>query len=215
MKFILQVYLALSILLPFSFSLQAQSGCTDIHAINYDSTAVENDGSCEYEFTHFDAPVSTLLEDYRYSGMEWIGGNLWMLVESQDNLLHRINPEDGRVVQVAKLMGFSSRSLQAITSDSSHVYIGDFGNSSDTRQDLAIYKFPKGMLELATGNDTLEIELDSRIDYKYADQTHFEVEWPGHAYRYDCEAFFHFNDSLSSVHPVECIDYALPICRSR
>lgn len=59
------------------------------------------------------------------------------------------------------------------------IFIGDFGNNSQSRTDLVIYKF--------VPNHPTET-----IRFSYADQTDF----PATSLQFDCEAFFWHNDSL-------------------
>lgn len=58
------------------------------------------------------------------------------------------------------------------------LYIGDFGNNSNKRENLSIYKRSSSTVE--------------KINFKYLDQT-FEKD---EARVFDCEAFFWFNNSL-------------------
>lgn len=62
--------------------------------------------------------------------------------------------------------------------DQGHIYIGDFGNNSQARKDLTIYKHK---------NNTTE-----KITFRYADQTDF----PAKQRIFDCEAFFWFQGNL-------------------
>jgi len=62
--------------------------------------------------------------------------------------------------------------------DQGHIYIGDFGNNSQARKDLTIYKYK---------NNTTE-----KITFRYADQTDF----PAKQRVFDCEAFFWFKGNL-------------------
>src|SRR6185369_7346776 len=61
-------------------NLQAQPGCTDPYAANYNPNATTNDGSCTYPVTHDTLtlrtilPVTTLNES---SGLAWSDGKLW------------------------------------------------------------------------------------------------------------------------------------------
>jgi len=67
--------------------------------------------------------------------------------------------------------------------DEGNIYVGDFGNNRNKRQDLAIYKYsPKdGSV--------------SKIAFSYADQTAFAPEEKS-AWNFDCEGFAWHNDSL-------------------
>lgn len=59
-----------------------------------------------------------------------------------------------------------------------NIYIGDFGNNSQSRKDLVIYKYYNRKTE--------------KITFHYADQERF----PSTDKNFDCEAFFWFNNKL-------------------
>ena len=62
--------------------------------------------------------------------------------------------------------------------DQGNIYIGDFGNNSQARQDLSIYKHKNSKTE--------------KITFRYADQTDF----PAQKRIFDCEAFFWYKGNL-------------------
>ncbi len=74
-----------------------------------------------------------------------------------------------------------------LAQDSTHIYIGDFGNNLGTRSNLAIYRLSKQDYDSA---DTVQAE---RLDFSYEDQIDFtsngNSDW-------DAEAFFVLNDEL-------------------
>jgi hypothetical protein len=76
---------------------------------------------------------------------------------------------------------------EEIAADSTHIYIGDFGNNSGTRQNLMIYKIRKSAL-MAETNVTPEI-----IKFRYANQTKFNHS---NRHNFDCEAMICKGDSL-------------------
>jgi hypothetical protein len=75
-----------------------------------------------------------------------------------------------------------------LTSDSANLYIGDFGNNNNLRQQLLVYKIRK--VE-ARDSDHL---IGQTIAFKYSDQKQFPP--PPSNWNFDCEAFFQHNDSL-------------------
>ena len=76
-----------------------------------------------------------------------------------------------------------------LTSDQEgNIYIGDFGNNANKRKNLAILKVSKDSLE-----NKGEVNIE-RISFKYENQTKFPPKKKN--LYFDCEAFFHFNDSL-------------------
>lgn len=72
--------------------------------------------------------------------------------------------------------------------DQGRIYIGDFGNNSNNRQDLAIYRINN------PDQLTADTTLADTISFSYANQRTF----PPHTseWNFDCEAFFWFQDSL-------------------
>lgn len=69
-----------------------------------------------------------------------------------------------------------------------NVYIGDFGNNANKRKNLAILKVNANSL-----NEKDEIKVE-RISFTYPNQNKFPPKKKN--MHFDCEAFFHFNDSL-------------------
>jgi len=67
-------------------------------------------------------------------------------------------------------------------------YLGDFGNNLNTRTNLRIYKIPDPDTTTA---DTVVPQL---ITFRYPDQTAFPPD--STMLNFDCEAMFHFHDSL-------------------
>lgn len=78
---------------------------------------------------------------------------------------------------------------EGITSDPlGNLYIGDFGNNSNSRTDLAIYIIEN------ISTHTLDTITAKKIQFNYANQRQFP---PSDALRnFDAEAFFWYNDSL-------------------
>lgn len=64
-----------------------------------------------------------------------------------------------------------------------NIYIGDFGNNTNQRKDLTIYKFQP--------NNSEKIE---KITFRFSDQKEFPPQKKD--MNFDCEAFFWANDSL-------------------
>ncbi len=83
----------------------------------------------------------------------------------------------GKLLQTIPVPGTKNVDWEEITTDNKgNVFIGDFGNNSNRRKDLTIYRF--------NGQNT------QKITFSYMDQV-------GNAkLEYDCEAFFWHNDSL-------------------
>ncbi len=69
-----------------------------------------------------------------------------------------------------------------------NLYIGDFGNNANKRKNLTILKVHANTLK---SSDKIKIE---RISFKYSNQKKFPPKKK--KLYFDCEAFFHYNDSL-------------------
>jgi hypothetical protein len=95
----------------------------------------------------------------------------------------------GNVVRSINITSATNIDWEDITRDKAgNIYIGDFGNNSNDRQNLRIYKIPDPLT--FTGNSiTAQV-----INFTYADQAGFP---PADAQKnYDMEAMVFFNDSL-------------------
>lgn len=111
-------------------------------------------------------------------------GSLWMLNDSRNPPeLFRVDPFSGGLLETRKLP-VPNRDWEDLTSDSSgYLYIGDFGNNKNARQNLCVFRYHP-----ASG------ALDS-IRFDYPDQQAFP---PGdeRAWNFNCEAMVFFRDSL-------------------
>jgi hypothetical protein len=92
--------------------------------------------------------------------------------------LYMIN-EKGRVFDTLQVNNAKNIDWEDITKDKAgNLYIGDFGNNTQARKDLTIYKYRNQKTE--------------KITFHYADQDRF----PAQKRIFDCEAFFWANDKL-------------------
>ena len=170
----------------------AQSGCPDPQASNYNPAATTNDGSCQYATTTSALPLKTKLADAvaESSGLLYLGGKLWTLNDSGNApVLFRVDSTDGHVVQQVRLTNFDNVDWEDLTADAQYVYVGDFGNNNGDRRDLRILRVTQADLGPAATTATAEA-----IAFSYPDQSDFTPRTNQH--NYDCEAFFFANDSL-------------------
>ncbi|MEO1413447.1 MAG: T9SS type A sorting domain-containing protein [Bacteroidota bacterium] len=169
----------------------AQAGCTDPLAENYEPTATQNDGSCTYPLTNYQAARRANLpaDLEECSGLLWLDGQLWGHNDSGNPaILYQLDTLDASIRRRVVLANANNVDWEDLSANQDFVFIGDFGNNDGSRRDLRIYRFPRTDLAL----DTIR-ELDT-IAFSYGDQSDFEpanLNTP-----YDCEAFFATADSL-------------------
>lgn len=113
---------------------------------------------------------------------------IWIINDSGNKpILYAVN-ETGKILKELKIDA-KNNDWEDITSDSNgNLYIGDFGNNDNKRKNLAVLKVSKDSL-----NNSGKINVD-RISFTYENQEKFPPK-KEHMY-FDCEAFFHYNDSL-------------------
>lgn len=117
----------------------------------------------------------------------------------------------GKIQHKINLLNTSNVDYEDIAYDGKkYVYLGDFGNNSNTRKDLVIYKIP--VYDILHNEDT-EVE---KIHFSYPEQKSFPPA-KNEKY-YDCEAMSFYNDSLylftkCRTEPFDgkCMVYKLPI----
>lgn len=96
---------------------------------------------------------------------------------------------DGKLRKKHILPGIDQVDFEDIATDGqSYVYVGDFGNNSNNRKDLVIYKIR--IAELISG----QLSTPEAIHFSYAEQTAFPPE--KHQLHYDAEAMVYDRDSL-------------------
>ncbi len=185
-------YFILPILLVITHFCNAQSGCTDPAATNYNSSATTNDGSCVYPVTH-NAPLlkGALASDIsESSGLVWTDGKLWTHNDSGNpSEIYSIDTSDGHTLQTVVIDNFPNTDWEDITADANYIYIGNFGNNSGDRRDLSILKVKKSDI---TAGTTVHVNAEA-IAFSYTDQTSFV---PSSTHNFDCESVFALGDSL-------------------
>ena len=109
----------------------------------------------------------------------WQDGFYWTHNDSGGNAeLYMIN-DKGRVFDTLFVNDSKNIDWEDITKDDKgNIYVGDFGNNSQARKDLCIYKYRNGKTE--------------KINFHYADQGYF----PAKQKVFDCEAFFWYAGKL-------------------
>tara|TARA_B100000767_G_scaffold275162_1_gene310765 strand:- start:252 stop:1475 length:1224 start_codon:yes stop_codon:yes gene_type:complete len=185
--------ISLGICLFIAKELFSQFGCTDPQALNFNASALENDGSCQYETTSYalipvaDLSTGALAEN---SGLSLMNESIWTINDGGNSTIIYELDTLGSIVREVFVDGVSNVDWEALTSNDSHVFIGDFGNNAGSRQDLSIIKINKAEL-IENSNDTV---FGQTLYFKYNDQIDFSG--PSNGHNYDCEAFVASADSL-------------------
>lgn len=184
----------LILLLTTCFSVacaNAQPGCTDPQALNFQPSATENDGSCIYPpTTYLPEQIAVLPNELsEASGLEFFDHQLWLEEDGGAGpVLFTIDTLNGAVQVPYQLPFLENKDWEDLTEDAEHLYIGDFGNNFGNRNDLRIYKVNKNALQTA-GTVTAEV-----IEFSFSDQTDFTPA--SDATNFDCEAFIVLGDSI-------------------
>jgi hypothetical protein len=121
------------------------------------------------------------------SGIEWVGNALWAIEDSGNaNNLYRLDAQ-GAIAQTITITDATNVDWEDLASDQDgNIYIGDFGNNDNVRQDLCIYKI--GKEALASNSATVA----AKTSFYYPEQTAFP---PISSERfYDVEAFIVFQN---------------------
>lgn len=169
---------------------QAQSGCTDPQASNYNSAAIYNNGTCVYDATSYSLtnpqPLPSQLNEI--SGMVFYNGFLYGHQDSGGAAaLYEIDPSTVSITKTINLLGVTNIDWEDIAQDETHFYLCDTGNNaSGNRTDLKIYKFAKNLI---TAGAIINIPFSAieTIQYNYEDQTDFSAQSPNTT-AFDCEA---------------------------
>lgn len=97
---------------------------------------------------------------------------------------------NGKIFHTVNILGVTNTDWEDITTDhKEYLYIGDIGNNSNARKDLAIYKIKIDSLFLKSSNNIFE-----KIEFYYEDQLSFPPTKKD--LHFDAEALTFYNDSL-------------------
>ena len=165
-------------------------GCTDSFAKNYHPKATENNGSCQYKKTKIKPKTSTKLSDSlaETSGLMAFDQLFWTHNDDHDKTLYGLD-RNGKIQKKITLEKVKNNDWEALSQDSSFIYIGDFGNNyRGNRTDLHILRVDK--------NSFLSNEpVIDTISFSYSNQTNFSNQ-KENTTDFDCEAFIVVNDSI-------------------
>ncbi len=185
MKFLIIVFSFIS-----SFGFAQINGCTDLEAKNYHPNAIINDGSCLYQKLKISPEFSILLNDsiHESSGLISWKKKLWTINDDSDTHIYSFD-FIGTHFKKHQLKNLKNKDWEALTQDSLHIYIGDFGNNvSGNRKDLHILKIEKQSL----------LENNPKIDtiaFSFEDQYNFD-KLKSNKTNFDCETILASKDSL-------------------
>ncbi|MEJ6505983.1 MAG: T9SS type A sorting domain-containing protein [Crocinitomicaceae bacterium] len=170
-----------------------QTGCTDSQALNYNSEALINDGSCIYENTSYDLNLVTNLVSpalNENSGIVYLNESIWVINDGGNSTeLFQLDTL-GNIQRQVFVQNVQNNDWEALTQNETHLFIGDFGNNSGSRLNLNIIRIPKASL-LDPLIDTVSATI---LFFEYGDQDIFSG--PSNGHNFDCEAFLAFQDSL-------------------
>jgi hypothetical protein len=125
------------------------------------------------------------------SGIILYRGYLWTINDSGGKpILYAVHLKTGKIIQSISIANAKNRDWEDIAQDSSHIYIGDFGDNNLKRKKLFIYIINKGDIPLH-GNKILEAET---IIFSYEGMSGSPMVKD--RILTDCEAFFAWNDTL-------------------
>ena len=123
------------------------------------------------------------------SGLQLIQGRLFSINDGGNSAeIQEIDPESGEMIRSIKVSGVSNVDWEDLAANSTHLFIGDFGNNLGIRTDLRILKIPISAL-LTQGEVTVE-----QIRFSYPDQSDFSGANSNH--NFDCEAMVFWENKL-------------------
>lgn len=173
-----------------SFANAQISGCTDPLSKNYNPLATINNGSCQYASFKIKPEYSNKLSDSirETSGLISFNNLLWTHNDDHDKTIYGLDSL-GNIKSKIVLDKAKNNDWEEISQDSTHIYIGDFGNNyTGNRTDLHILKIEKE--SFVQGNPSIET-----ISFQYATQNDFSPK-KQNTTNFDCEAFIVSKDSI-------------------
>jgi len=137
------------------------------------------------------------------SGIESFDGKtLWVIEDGGNNdNIFKVN-FDGKIIKHFDVKNAKNKDWEDLTKDfKNNLYIGDFGNNANKREDLEIYKLTNPELEKG---DKIAVE---KIKFNYPEQKNYPPK-KSQLY-YDTEAFFHWGNSLYLITKNRTSDFKL------
>jgi hypothetical protein len=131
--------------------------------------------------------VDTLSEN---SGLVWVAGKLYTFNDSGSGTKVYEVMANGTIIRSIHIANSTNVDWEAMTSDSTYFYLGDFGNNNGNRTDLCIYR----LLKSEVCNNTIDTVVAEKMNFSWSDQLDFTSAF--NANNFDCEAFYATEDSL-------------------
>ncbi|UZD22991.1 hypothetical protein [Algoriphagus halophytocola] len=123
------------------------------------------------------------------SGLAFIQGRLFTINDSgNSNEILEINPDNGELIRKVKVQNVENVDWEDLAQSPTHLFIGDFGNNSGNRKDLAVHKIAISDLLNA------ETVLAETIPFNFSDQTDF-TSAPNQT-AFDCESMVYRENKL-------------------
>ena len=182
----------LGFILFHTLSSNAQTGCPDPEAANYNSKAKQNDGSCIYPLTHVSPNLKSSFSSgiSESSGIVFTNGKLWTHNDAGNPpIIFSVEPSTGKTIQTVYIDNYPNNDWEDITADSNSIYICDCGNNNGTRTNLKILKITKTDI----GNAAIVHVNAKAISYSYSDQANFTES---KTHNFDCESLITIGNSL-------------------
>lgn len=131
--------------------------------------------------------VATLSDSLKEtSGLTFFRDKLYTINDGGNSSeVFEIDKSSGKILDVIKT-DLKNKDWEAITSDSTNTYIGDFGNNAGTRKDLKIYKIPF--------KDSVKIGSIQEIPFFYPEQKDFQPKNINNDF--DAEAMIFLNGKI-------------------
>lgn len=147
----------------------------------------ENSTSIELNPQLFIPELSRKLNET--SGLILFDDLLWTINDSGGkNKIYGFNFK-GEIKREVEIKDADNIDWESLTQDSTHIYIGDFGNNRGNRKNQSIYKIKKKSIQK---KGTHKVD-SKKIKFDFADQTKYNFNTKT---RYDCEAMVEFGAAL-------------------
>lgn len=134
--------------------------------------------------------VKTLLpkELKEISGLTASGANIWAITDKPKARVFKLDTA-GRLLQTVNVSNVEASDVEAVTSDSNFIYIGDVGDNTGDRVERKIIRISSSSIPAGK-----EVQVNGEtIDFTFPDEE--VVEKKSHN-NFDCESVMSFKDSL-------------------